>query len=344
MNAYIEAIAAKFPATNLTNAELQTQNPEWSMKDIHEKTGVKNRFIAAINETSYDLGRDAVDLLFSHEKHKLNNVDSIIFCTQSPDFLMPTNAHLLHKHLKLSDNVIAFDINLACSGFIYGLSIANAFIKSGQAKCVLLVTSETYSKFTHYKNRSVRTLFGDGAAATLINSDSNINGFNSFTLASNGANYDKFYIPDGGFRNPIDTFSNEEYLDSSGSINTKSCIHMDGMSVWSFINSAVPRQILMHLKENNVDKSLVDHFIFHQGSKLTIDSLIKILEIDPTKAHTNIGSIGNTVSASIPLCLRDALMNQIKIKPGDRIVLSGFGVGLSYGTTSFTYERDCYVY
>jgi 3-oxoacyl-[acyl-carrier-protein] synthase-3 len=344
MNAYIEAIAANFPFNVVTNNELQSNNPEWLMNEIETKTGVKNRHIASINETSYDLGRNAVDLLFSNQRHQLKNIDAIVFCTQTPDFIMPTNAHLIHKHLKLSDNVIVFDINLACSGFIYGLSIVNSFIKSGQAKCALLITSETYSKFTHYKNRSVRTLFGDGAAATLINSDASISGFDSFTLASNGENYDKFYIPSGGFRSPIDPLSAEEYLDTTGSLNTKSSIHMDGMSVWSFINSAVPSQIEKHLKINVINKSEIDHFIFHQGSKMTIDSLTKKLDINTSKVHINIENIGNTVSASIPLCLRDALNNPSKIKFGDRILLSGFGVGLSYGTTSFKYEKECYVY
>jgi 3-oxoacyl-[acyl-carrier-protein] synthase-3 len=257
---------------------------------------------------------------------------------------MPTNAHLIHRHLKLTDKVIAFDLNLACSGYIYGLSIANSFIKSGQAKKVLLITSETYSKFTYPKNRSVRTLFGDGAAATLISADENIKGFNTFDLASNGNNFDKFYIPSGGFRNPKNSTTNNELFDAGGNLNNQESIYMDGMAVWSFINSSVPTQIREHLILNHLDISSIDHFIFHQGSKMTLESLSKKLELDPIKVHSNIENIGNTVSASIPLCLRDALKQDSKIHLGDQILLSGFGVGLSYGTTSFKYEKKCYVY
>ena len=344
MNAYIEAIAAKLPDKKVSNNDLQIENSDWAMHDVYLKTGVSSRYIAKPNETSYDLGRDAVDLLFSNSRHSLVDVDTIIFCTQSPDYLMPTNAHLIHGHLKLTDRVIAFDLNLACSGYIYGLSIANSFIKSGQAKKVLLITSETYSKFTYPKNRSVRTLFGDGAAATLVSSDKDIKGFNTFDLASNGNNFDKFYIPSGGFRNPKTLSSNKEVLDAGGSANNQESIHMDGMAVWSFINSSVPNQILEHLNQNYWDIPSVNHFIFHQGSKMTLDSLSRKLGLDPSKVHTNIENIGNTVSASIPLCLRDLIIEGSKLKFGDRVLLSGFGVGLSYGTTSFEYEKKCYVY
>jgi 3-oxoacyl-[acyl-carrier-protein] synthase-3 len=347
MNSYIEAIACHLHDLVVTNDQLKLENPDWDMDAIALKTGVYQRHIASQHETAFDLAKVAVDNLFGHTKHQLKNLDGIIFCTQSADFILPQNSHLLHKYLRLDDAVFTFDLNLACSGFIYALSIADSFIKSYKAKSILIVTSDTYSKYIHPRNRSLRTLFGDGASAILLSSDSDIIGFNRFDLSTSGAGYDRFIIPAGGSREAIDNSSDFVYLDNFGNINSKNKIHMDGMAVWSFINSKVPQQINSHLEKIDKTMNQFDHVFFHQGSKFTLDSLNKVLNLNEATSHTNLSLIGNTVSSSIPFCIHNALENSNtanQIKAGHNVMLSGFGVGLSYGVTSFAYERECDAY
>jgi 3-oxoacyl-[acyl-carrier-protein] synthase-3 len=349
MKAYIEAISAAFPERVVTNEDLHAINPSWNMAQVAERAGVLSRHVASEGETAFDLSKTACDKLFAHDAHMLQEVDAIIYCTQSPDFIMPPNAHLLHQYLKLPDKVLAFDYNLACSGFVYGLAMTNAFIVAGQAKKVLLVTADTYSKYIHPQDRSARALFGDAAAATLISADADIQGFNRFDLASHGAAYDKFYIPAGGLRLPKSTTTCVEKMDKHGNVITDEHIKMDGMAVWSFINSAVPVQIREHLAQVGWEANAVDFYLFHQASKMTLDSLARVLQIDVARMPMNIAHVGNTVSASIALCLRDVLLAGKKnvkngIKIGDKLLVSGFGVGLSYGTTSLIYERECHVY
>ena len=347
MNSFIEAIACQLPNRIVTNQDLQIENPNWNMDAIVEKTGVYQRHIALENETAFDLARIAVDKIFSHSRHQIDMLDGIIFCTQTPDYILPQNSHLLHHHLNLKDSVFAFDLNLACSGYVYALSIADSYIRSGIAKSILIVTADTYSKLIHPKNRSLRTLFGDGASATLISSEKEIKGFNGFELATNGLGGDRFMVPAGGSRTPPNASMSLDYLDTQGNINSPNKIHMDGMAVWSFVNSKIPRQIQNHLEKIKLSINEIDHVFFHQGSKITLDSLVNIMNLNKNIVHSNIKNVGNTVSSSIPICIHDAINNKIsskKIKIGDNMLLSSFGVGLSYGVTSFLYERECHVY
>jgi 3-oxoacyl-[acyl-carrier-protein] synthase-3 len=343
MKAYIQAIAYHLPEMVLTNQDLEHENPTWDMASVADRAGVKSRHIAQEGETALDLAQKACDKLLAHVDQSKTPIDGIIFCTQSPDYIMPPNSHLLHRYLKLPDSVMAFDFNLACSGFIYGLAIANSLIVAGTAKNILLVTADTYSKYINKKDRSARALFGDGAAACLITPYDGPGGFLPFDLASHGAAYSKFYIPAGGLRNPKTNETSVDVADRSGNLKSQENIHMDGLGVWTFINSAVPKQIQAHLVKNNLKLQNIDEFIFHQASLMTLDSLIKILGIEKEKVFMNLEKLGNTVSASIPIALADAIKAG-KIKLGQKLLLSGFGVGLSYGTTTLEYEREINVY
>jgi 3-oxoacyl-[acyl-carrier-protein] synthase-3 len=343
MSSRIAAISTHLPELVVTNADLKVENPTWDMATIAARAGVHSRHIARADETALDLAKIACDKLFSGGDHSRESVDAIIFCTQSPDFIMPPNAHLLHAYLQLGDAVAAFDINLACSGYVYGLALAHSLIVAGIGKKVLLATADTYSKYIHPNDRSARVLFGDGAAVTLVERSDTAGGFSSFELASHGKGHDKFIIPAGGHRLPRSSETAREFADRAGNIRTKEHIQMDGLSVWSFINSAVPPQIRSHLQKCNVTIDDVQHFVFHQASRMTLDSLVKILDIPHAKVPMNLETIGNTVSASIPICLADALQRN-RIGRGDRVLLSGFGVGLSYGTVSFSYENAIHVY
>lgn len=331
MGIIIKSIEYYLPDSIITNEDLQKENPQWNMNNVIRKSGVIKRHIAKDEETALDLSQKACDKLFNKKENDKGDIDGIIYCTQSPDYIMPANSFLLHKYLDLSNSVFAYDFNHACTGYIYGLSMAYAFIKSGIAKQILLVNSETYSKYINNRDRSARVLFGDGAAVSIVEKSTENRGIIDLELASSGKNYDLFYIPAGGIRMPKSCETSKEYEDDRGNIRAKENIHMDGMRVWAFINSSVPKQINKLLKRNNIDKSDIDIFIFHQASQMTIDTLIKILRLDREKVFINICNIGNTVSASIPIAIKDAI-SQGKIKRGQKVLLSGFGVGMSYGT------------
>lgn len=323
------------PEKIVSNEDMAIEHPEWDLEKVGSKSGVLNRHISEPSETAFDLAIKATDKLFENNDIEINQISGIIFCTQSPDYIMPQNSFLIHKHYKFSQDVWSFDYSLACSGFIVGFSVARGMIETGLAENVLLITSETYSKYINPNDRSTNILFGDGAAATVI-SKSDIDSIIDIKISSNGAKFETFYIPAGGSKMPKDEKTSANIKDQSGNIKSLEDIHMNGFAVWQFISKNVSKQILELLSKNNLKTEDIDLYIFHQASKMTLDSLIKMLKINPEKSYTNIKNVGNTVSASIPIALKDAV-DEGKLKRGDLILLSGFGVGLSWGSIIMKY-------
>ena len=334
MSLIIKSIEYYLPENIVTNEDLQKENPHWNLDKVAEKSGVYQRHIAGRNETAYDLSVKACDKLF--QTNDKNEIDGIIYCTQSPDYIMPSNSFLLHNYLKLENKVFAYDFNHACTGFIYCLAMANAFVKAGMAKSILLINADTYSKYINRKDRSTRVLFGDGAAATIVKESNEKKGIIDIELGSFGSGYKKFWIPAGGLRLPESDTTLVEVENNRGNIRTQNDIEMDGFGVWSFINSVAPKQIDRLLSKNNFAKTDVDQFIFHQASLMTLQSIMRLMNINKEQVFINIHNIGNTVSASIPIALKDAI-DQDKINIGSTLILSGFGVGLSYGAILMEY-------
>jgi len=330
----IKSIEYYLPENIVTNKDLQKENPHWNLDKVAEKSGVYQRHIAGKNETAYDLSVKACDKLF--QTNDKNDIDGIIYCTQSPDYIMPSNSFLLHNYLNLENRVFAYDFNHACTGFIYCLAMANAFVKAGMAKSILLINADTYSKYINRRDRSTRVLFGDGAAATIVKESNEKKGIIDIELGSFGSGYNKFWIPAGGLRLPNSDSTSVEVENDRGNIRTQNDIEMDGFGVWSFINSVAPKQIDRLLSKNNFEKTDIDQFIFHQASLMTLQSIMRLMKINKEQVFINIHNIGNTVSASIPIALKDAI-DQNKINIGSTLILSGFGVGLSYGAILMEY-------
>lgn len=331
MGVIIDRIAYYLPAKIVTNADLVKENSSWDQSLLESKTGVIKRHIAGLSETALDLAYNACEKLFSEDNSIKNKVDCILFCTQSEDHIMPPNSCILHKKLGLSESVLAFDYNLACSGFIYGLAIARGLICSGIVKNVLLINADTYSKYISNNDRSVRVLFGDGAAATVITSKEGDEGIIDIECCTSGQHYDKFIIPAGACRMPKSEETSKPQIDKSGNVRTLENIYMDGMGILVFVNSKVPKQINLILERNKMTVNDIDCFVPHQASKMAIESLSKLIKINQEKIFVNLNEIGNTVSASIPIAIRDAI-DAGRIRRGNKILLSGFGVGLSWGT------------
>jgi 3-oxoacyl-[acyl-carrier-protein] synthase-3 len=329
MSSYIKFIEYFLPEKLVSNSDLQFEFPDWDLNKIKSKTGVLKRHIAASNETALDLSINACIKLFKY--FDVNKIDAIIYCTQSPDYIMPSNSFLIQKEFNFNEEIICYDFNHACSGYIYGLMMADSFIKSGIARSVLLINSDTYSKYINPLDRSTRVLFGDAAAVSVIEGVDSKLGIQDVLVASFGQGYNKFIIPAGGARLPKSEFTSVELTDFVGNSRSQNDINMDGMAVWTFINSKVPGQIRKILKRNNLDINMIDLFVFHQASLMTLKSLIKILNIDENKVFINLENIGNTVSASIPIAIKDA-MEAGKFRNNQIVLICGFGVGLSYGT------------
>jgi len=337
MGIKISAIEYYLPVNERTNADLERLRPEWDIEKVTTKTGVEKRHIASNGETALDLAIEATEQLFRTNSIQKDEIDGILFCTQSPDFIMPSNAFLIHERFGFSEDTWAFDFNLACSGYVYGMSIARGFIESGMSKNIMLITSDTYSKHISQKDRSTVSLFGDGAAVTIISEDSsNQSEIISTKLSSSGKDYKSFFIPSGGCRLPKSEFTDSESEDRSGNIRSLENIHMNGFAVWKFISKKVPKQIKEILLENELGIEDIDFWAFHQASKLTLQSLSSALNLPEEKLYSNLVNIGNTVSSSIPILLKDAF-DERRLKRGDLVIISGFGVGLSWGTMLLKY-------
>ena len=332
----IHQIEYYLPKNEVTNDDLSKSNPEWDMQAIKKWTGVSKRFYTDKNQTALDIGFKSCEKLLSKIDSLKNKVDGLIFCTQSNDYIMPPNSSLLHGMLSLSENVFAFDFNLACSGYIYGLALANGLISTKVAENILLINADTYSKFINEKDRSTKVLFGDAAATSYLNVSNNSKGLIDIICSSSGNHSNKIIIPAGGQKKPKSKKTSIPTKDNNGNIRTQENLHMDGLGVFSFVNSKIPKQVNEILARNQYNINDIDLFVFHQANKLIIDSLTKILKIDSNKVYINIERVGNTVSASIPIALKDA-QQEGKIRNGDKVLCSGFGTGLSWGTCLLQY-------
>lgn len=332
----IQSIAYALPERVLTNEQLHRDHPNWNMELTAARTGVTSRHIARDGETALDLALAASNKLLTESGLKPEAIDGLIFCTQSPDYIMPPNSCVLHKALELREDVFAYDFNLACSGFVYGLAMANGWIASGMAKNILLVTGDTYSRYIHPEDRGARVLFGDGASATWIKPTDDSTHLVDILCSTGGAKYESFIIPAGGCRTPKSPETSIPKADNSGNQRSAENIHMDGMGILVFVNTKVPAQIRTLLIRNALSIEDIDYWVFHQASSLALDTLCKNLGLPEEKVFRNLETIGNTVSSSIPIALRDA-MDQGKIKKGQKVVLSGFGVGLSWSSAIYQF-------
>ena len=300
----ITAIEYELGSRLVTNDDIAREMPDWNFPNIVKKTGIKSRRITAKDEKASDLGVRAAEKLFNSHDIARESVETLIYCTQSPDFPSPATACIIQDRLGLPTSTAAFDINQGCSGFVYGLAVASSMIGSGFSKKVLLICADTYSKYIRPESKSTRTLFGDAGSATLleVSPDPSIG---PFLLGTDGSGMEKIIV-----RN--------------------NCLMMDGPGVYLFTIRKVPECVHGLLKKAGKAMSDVDYFIFHQASKVVIDSIVKTLELDEGRVFRGYEEIGNTVSSTIPIALKQASEKKL-IKKGDNIMLVGFGVGLSWG-------------
>lgn len=304
---YIKDIEYSLPEKVLNNKELSLDFPDWSEDKIFSKTGIKQRHIIDDDKKASDLAINAASKLLLNNKD--DNIDYIIYCTQSPDYPLPTTACIIQDKLKLSINCGAIDVNLGCSGFVYGLGLSKALIDSGQSNTILLLNADTYTKYIRKEDKNVRVIFGDAGTATLITNK-----------------------PSGGFIKGPFVYG----TDGSGKNNLivlpEGHLFMNGPEIFAFTMKVIPSLIIDSLKKAKLSINDIDLFIFHQANSFMIKHLQKKLSIPDSKFLIDFEDVGNTVSCTIPIVLKRTLIKN-KINSGNKIMLVGFGVGYSWATT-----------
>ncbi len=301
----IKSIEYSLPKKVEYLADLKKDNPDWDVKKIYSATGIKKRYVSDEKEDIISLSIKSAKKIFKNFSRK--RIDFLIVVTQTSDYKLPSASCILQNQLKLRNDIKAFDINMGCSGFIYGLNIASNLIKNNEGKNGLIICTDVYTKFIEKKNRSCRPIFSDASSSILVSADKK-NYIGPFQFGTDGKGAFDLSLKDGNKN-----------------------IYMNGSKVALFSIKRVPESINKLLYKIKKNKNTIDKFIFHQASKYVLDKIYKNMKLDKSKIFQNYKDYGNTVSASIPIALKLASKKKY-LKNKDQVILTGFGVGLSWGS------------
>lgn len=315
MGAKISRIEYYLPETILSNEDLERQHSDWKAAKVETKVGIRYRHIAAEDESALDMAEKACRKMLEHID--AGTIDFLLLCTQSPEYLLPTTACILQDRLGLRKDVGALDFNLGCSGYVYGLALAKGLILSGAAKNVLLVTSETYTKYIDASDVSNRSIFGDAATATLV-TESDSEHIGEFVFGTDGSGAENLIVKNLSIRNsykcPVDKFPQ---------------LYMNGPEIFNFTIETIPKLVQAVCSRNNLTQDDLSYVIMHQANKYILDFLISTIKLPKERCHIDLLNYGNTVSNTIPIALKDA-WDHGSIQSGDKVLLAGFGVGYSW--------------
>lgn len=329
MNAYVKAISYYLPKKVVTNEELLKEFPEWSVDKVAAKVGVMSRHIADIKETAGDMAEKAAHKLFEEYGIVPSEVDFLLLCTQSPDYFLPSTSCILQDRLGLRKDIGAFDYNLGCSGCVYGLAVAKGLIVAGIAKNVLLLTSETYSKYLHPSDKSNRSIFGDGAAACLVSTEGMAE-IGEFVFGTDGGGANDLIVKTGAARQKQTTGLST--VDDENHIWYDDYLYMNGGAIFNFTLDAVPTLLKQVIVKNGIEKDDVDYYVYHQANKFMLNTIRKVCGIPKDRFYIDLAEVGNTVSSTILIGLKDCL-DMGQISSGMNVMIAGFGVGLSLAGT-----------
>lgn len=337
MSSKIAELEIFLPPDVETNDQLRSVFPGDLVDRVEEKTGIVSRHICPAGMTALDMAEQAGRRLLERVPEDDSPFQYIIYCTQSPDHFLPSGACILQNRLGLSEKIGAFDFNLGCSGYVYGLDLADALIGSGRADRVLLLTGDTYSRFINPLDHANRLLFGDAASATLIERSPESAGskIGPFLLRTDGKGADNLIVPAGGARLPHSAETAIVTEDANGACRSQDNLHMNGREIFMFTISAVRDLIEEALAQTGDSVDAIDWYVLHQANRFVLNQVSARCEIPEERVVEHCAQVGNTVSTSIPLALK-AYLEEGKIKPGQRLLLVGFGVGYSWGTCHVT--------
>ncbi len=325
-------IAYYLPKNKITNDDLAkiSNSTDFSAEQIYKKTGIKTRYIADQNELVSDMCVKASKKLFDEHKIAPDEIDFLLLCTQMPDFLQPSTAFLVQKELGLRTDIGAFDVNIACSGYTYGIAMAKGLIKAGFAKKVLLCTADLIASANQNSPMAQRILFSDSASTTLLD-ENNIDKIKECIFGSDGKEFFAMYRKFGGRAYPINKENFDEYINSPSPFAPL----LNGPEIFIFTLREVPKLVKNILAKNSMSIDDVDYFVFHQANMLILENITKILKLPKEKVIFDIEEVGNTTSSSIPITIKRAL-EQGRIKSSAKVLIAGFGIGSSWSGTILT--------
>lgn len=314
----IRKISYHLPKKIQTNAQLKVKYPHWNVDQVQDKTGILQRYISDHEETSLDLGVSASRKFFKEYGVPRQEIDALLFVSQTPDYALPPSSCILQEKLSLRQQILALDINLGCSGFVNSLAVASSLLQSNTSNNCLIICAETYSKFIDQNDRTNKMIFSDASAACLVEKNNSESYIGNFSFGCDGTGARELIVEGSGARDILDR--NQQKL------------FMNGPAILLFTLSQVPILLKKTLNNNGLSLNDIDLFIFHQASKLVLELLCEKIGIEKHKTFSNLEQKGNTVSCSIPIALKDAFLEK-KLIPGNKVLIIGFGVGYSLGST-----------
>lgn len=330
--AAFRSIGAYIPPKIMTNADFEKmEHLDTSDAWITKRTGIKERRISEENEASSDLGYRAAEQAIQRAGIAKEDIDMVLCATVTPDYLcMPSTACLIASKLGLPP-VMAFDISAACTGFVYAVSMAKAFIESGMKKNVLIIGAETYTSILDYTDRTTCFIFGDGAGAAIISATDNKDEAIIDVNCSSDGNYDDLIkTPGGGSKNPC----SQEVVD-----NNLACIKMKGNETFKLAVKTLTSDVKVMLEKHNLTNEDINHFIPHQANYRIIKAVGDALGLSEEQTVVTVDKYGNTSAASIPMAMNYAY-EQGNIKAGDTVLFDAFGAGLTWGSALFPFSPN----
>lgn len=337
-NVGIAAIAACVPSRVIDNYKYTEHFPKEDVKKVVDKIGVYERRFADDKTCASDLCFAAAEKLIVDNNINREDIELLVFISQTPDYRMPATSILLQDRLQLPKNTIAFDVNLGCSGFLYGLSIVYSFMERSGLKRALLLDGETRSKVYSPKDRQAAFIFGDAGVAALIERDEKY-GDSHFSLNSDGSRGELIMIPGGGYRNMSSAETlKEKVVDEYGNIRTDEHGYMNGSDVFNFVIVEIPKDIKRLCAATNTDVADLDYYVFHQANNFINSYIAKKMKLDVEKIPSTIHKFGNTSSVSVPLTIVSELKDHME--GTKRLMMSAFGVGMAWATAIVPFV-DC---
>jgi 3-oxoacyl-[acyl-carrier-protein] synthase-3 len=326
----ISAVSFHLPETSYSNEDFFREFPEMKGKSL-EKTGVVHRKVVQPGDVPSDLALKAAEKLMEEHKIDRDEIDLLVYCSLDFDYYTPTTSTVIHGKLGLKNSCGAFDFSLGCSAYVYALATINGLMATTGVRNALLLTASGLTRFMNKKDKSNRFLFGDAGTATFI-TNSGKGKIGPFVFGTDGKGFEKIIVRDGYMRNPISETSYIETTDEYGNVNSPANFYMDGLATFLFGVRRVPPMISELLQKANLSVSDIDLFIFHQPNVFLNETLRKKIGIPEEKFVHCMENFGNTVQATIPIAIHESIKNG-RLKPGMKVVLAGFGVGLSWAAT-----------
>ena len=333
----VKGISGVVPPKKIVNLQAHPELAVSEKKKTIKLTGIHEYRKASIDVCASDLCQKAAEILFERLDIPPSTVDAILFVSQTPDHRLPSTACILQDKLSCSTSTIAFDINLGCSGFVYGLYTACSLIQGGGLKRVLLLCGDTQTKLCHDGDKNVNFILGDAGTATIIDQEDGAPEI-KMELMTDGSRYDKLIVPAGGFRMPSTEDTRKLIKQADGGVRSLEHITMSGMEIFNFSVTDVVKSIHNFMKEESLDEKNTDYLILHQANKFMTDKIARKLKFPLDKVPYSLGLFGNTSCASIPLTIAYHF-SQMEKTGKKKCLLSGFGVGLSWGVIDIIFDN-----